>query len=132
MKLSEAMMLGSVTVKMEPHSIQTCALGAAGNAVGIPNGMDVLYRGAIYLNRLYHIMNEWPWLKKACVCGRGCLVAGNCVSTRFNDEVCEGKMTFEELVDYVRSIEPECGACNEFQCTCSKPEPTKAIEEVAA
>jgi hypothetical protein len=29
-------------------------------------------------------------------------------------------MTFEQLVDYVRSVEPSCGECNRFECTCVK------------
>lgn len=28
-------------------------------------------------------------------------------------------MTIEQLADWVRSVEPECRECNQFQCTCT-------------
>ena len=40
MKLSEAIMLGSSTCKMERGNWNTCALGAAANAIGIERTED--------------------------------------------------------------------------------------------
>jgi hypothetical protein len=33
-------------------------------------------------------------------------------------DVVKGSCTIEQLADYVRSIEPSCGECNQFTCTC--------------
>ena len=42
--------------------------------------------------------------------------------------VMKGKITFEQFVDHVRSIEPECGECNSFVCTCVKAEAVPEVE----
>ncbi len=119
MKLSEAMMLGSVTCKMVPGDWNSCGLGCAGNAVGIPQSERKKGAGRSRL-----ICDNWPWL-------RGYDGDGNFwnrrVWERFDFQVCEGKMTFEQLVDYVRSVEPECGECNQFKCVC---DPTEVSEKV--
>lgn len=105
MKLSEAMMLGSTLCVMKPRDFDTCALGCAASAIGIR-----LYHG--YIGRLSEICKAWPWLDFTNYDEE--------IFSRFDDLVCRDLMTFEQLVDYVRSVEPECGECNRFECSCSQ------------
>jgi hypothetical protein len=156
MKLSEAMMLGSTTCKMEAGNWDSCALGCAGNAVGIeqtkypvnsllPDGVTPPWK-AIY--------NQWPWLEQNredsspvnYVMPNGTfetrinylncefLPAATHIYNRFDSMVCKGLMTLEQLVDYVRSIEPECGDCNRFDCLCvqkmGNPQPVENLTTV--
>ena len=92
MKLSDAMMLGSVTCRMEPGNWNSCALGAAANAVGIPRvGREALIR------------EEWPWLTEEYT-PNWSLEAE--IAWRFDRVVCKGWMTLEQLIDWVRENEP--------------------------
>lgn len=121
MKLSEAMMLGSSTCKMVPADWNSCALGAAANAVGIPFAKDHTEESA----RIDAMIKYWPWLYD----DKGYTQEFHTIWATFDDRVCKGLMTYEQLVDYVKSIEPECGECNQFKCTCTN---TKDQEPVAA
>jgi hypothetical protein len=118
MRLSEAMMLGSTTCKMIPNDWNSCALGAAGNAVGIPQAnKKVLGQSQICPDgnlRIGKIGDAFPWLLDNYHAFMGVIYH------LFDRDVCEGKMTFEQLIDYVRSIEPECGECCKFECSCVK------------
>ena len=118
MKLSEAMMLGAATCRMEAGNWNSCAIGAAGNAMGVPQGK--LLRGN---DRCRGLSAAWPWLWRAKNEFAFCWES---VASRFDGAVCTGKMTLEELADYVRTIEPDCGECNRFECTC-----TPAVAEVS-
>lgn len=113
MKLSEAMMLGSTTVKMVRFDIRSCALGAAANAIGIP------FRSGIRGLRGLLIAEKWPWIKDRYTARNPWSTYGSHIAQEFNDRVCGGQISFEALVDHVRSIEPECGECNRFECTCA-------------
>lgn len=130
MKLSEAMMLGSTVMKMEPRNWNSCALGCAGTAIGIPQVEGDMYNAT---SRAQPIQKAWPWLKGTCekewIAGGFIAIAdiqAERIWLRFDNLVCNGEMTFEALVDYVRSIEPECGECNRFECTCA---PKEAVPE---
>lgn len=118
MRLSEAMMLGSTTCKMVPGDWNSCALGCAGNAVGIEEYATFQGRG-----REEVIAIKWPWIEARNDDGNRWMGE---IWYRFDHDVCDGNMTLEQLVDYVRSIEPECGTCNSFQCSCPK---TAAVTE---
>jgi len=121
MKLSEAMMLGSATCKMVPADWNSCALGAAANAVGIPCAKDHTEDS----KRIDAIIKHWPWLH----------IGGRynpefyTIWSKFDRLVCNGVMTYEQLVDYVKSVEPDCGECNKLECTCNTS--TKDQEPVA-
>lgn len=115
MKLSEAMMLGSVTCKMEPSNLSTCALGAAANAVGIPTFEDLPIPGL----RPAEIAKTWPWLLTARFAPQPpWRLWGAHIADLFNQQVCRENLTYEQLVDYVASVEPGCGECNERVCSC--------------
>lgn len=114
MKLSEAMMLGSVTCKMEPMDINSCAYGCALNALGVPEEETRLQGGEIVF-RYEKVRRIWPWTTDD---GFSMSRLGQSVYEKFDLEVCTGEMSLEQLVDYVRSIEPDCGECNRFECTC--------------
>lgn len=131
MKLSEAIMLGSTTCKMIPEDINSCALGVACNALGIPvherasvtmDPCTGLGRFASLVikpgfNRYHAVSRLWPWLNEF----PGLAAKpnyGQKITRLFDTDVCLGRMTLEQLADYVRSVEPECGECNQFMCTC--------------
>lgn len=100
MRLSTAMMLGASTCKMIPGDINSCALGAALNAVGAAR-VD----GIFDMSRVVESKRLWPWLTEICPC---CSFAyGSHIAITFNTKVCKGEMTFEQLVDWVRSVEPD-------------------------
>lgn len=99
MKLSEAIVLGSVLVEMKPGCWSTCALGGAARAVGIPPTPE-------------SVLDQWPWLEPYAEAALTQIV------TWFDDWVCEGEMTLDELADIVRRMEPSCGQCNVHDCPC--------------
>lgn len=112
MRLSEAIMLGSTTCKMVAGDWNSCALGCAGNAVGIEQG-DANYKMSDGRRRWHHIDDAWPWLSKEPILSWD-------IWLMFDNEVCEGKKTLEQLADFVRSIEPDCGECNLRKCVCEQ------------
>lgn len=121
MRLSEAMLLGSTTCKMVPGDWNSCALGCAGNAVGLAPGVKA--KGE---DRAKLIHAVWPWLADSPnLMSSGEEIVG-LIWQQFDYDVCGGTMTLEQLVDYVRSIEPDCGECNQFQCSCPQ---TAAVTE---
>jgi hypothetical protein len=122
MKLSTAMMLGAATCKMIPADWNSCAFGAAGNAVGVPRVVSD-YEGDTS-ERFPFLAKVWPWIRVDDdeAFPMQATVTASTIWQQFDNLVCTGEMTFEQLVDYVRSIEPECGRCNSFQCTCAKVE----------
>lgn len=99
MRLSEAMMLGdSLRLRHGGHWLAVhgaglcgCAIGGALLAEGFQLG-DRLVRG----DYPDEIRTYWPWLTKDQTMT---------ISRDFN-KVVAGEMTFEQMVDYVRSIEP--------------------------
>jgi hypothetical protein len=126
MRLSEAMMLGAATCKMEPGDIRSCAIGAGLNAEGDQS---------FAIGRYFAASRIWPWLGELkTLRGDRFLVPDMMgrITRRFDDEVCYGEMTLEQLVDYVRSIEPDCD-CNRFNCDCkaAAPETAELVEQHA-
>jgi hypothetical protein len=129
------MMLGSATCKLHRGDWNTCALGAAANAVGIVS------ENRYTPNRWLAIYAKWPWLaqfpKKPSYphsvkdhWGQYC-DWGKKIAHVFDYEVCTGQTTFERLVDWVKSVEPQCGECNRFECACEKTEAgTRGQEEI--
>ncbi len=144
MKLSEAIMLGAATVKMVPFDINSCALGAACNAVGMERHKycDIkiveLADGGLPtvslcpgFNRNVAVVERWPWLQgnvrlrlyvefATRLARRDAnLNNADAVTALFDGPVCRGEMTLEQLVDLVAAVEPECGECCRFDCACA-------------
>jgi len=126
MKLSEAMMLGAATCKMVPGDWNSCALGAAGNAVGIPQStIGILNIMDDLRDRAAWISDYWPWLESKNSFGDRWMTI---IYTRFDFSVCPGYETLEQLADYIRSIEPSCGECNRFACICCAKLPDRVVD----
>lgn len=113
MKLSEAMMLGdSLRIRDSAMFLRDggcgCAIGGALLATGCTFDFYKQFKSGKpkYIAPLMRLW--WPWVTDDLVWD---------ISGQFN-EVCMGRLTFEKLVDYVASIEPSCGDCNRFDCTC--------------
>ena len=115
MKLSEAMMLRDLLRKRDAgvtlnyHTSKErcgCAIGAGILAVGGVFGYE------------YHTL--FPWLDETFVDVTRKAAVGNywgAISRRFFD-VMRGEITYEQLCDWVKTVEPSCGDCNRFDCTC--------------
>lgn len=121
MRLSEAIMLGAATCKMEAGEISTCAYGVALRAVG--GDFEYPYSS---------IMDAWRWTEVwfKDSDGHNCRSLSDLARSvwrKFDNEVCDGKITLEQLADYVRSIEPDCD-CNRFNCDCKAKQ--EAVAEV--
>src|ERR1700757_2925755 len=100
MKLSDAMMLGLSITELKSHDIDCCALGSAANAMGIRKDSELDFWN-FEDSRRNLIAKMWPWLECAeLIYGNyGSRIAVTCNEQVYEDE----SMTFEELVDYVRS-----------------------------
>jgi hypothetical protein len=85
-----------------------CALGVAANAVGIPASEDGSVLGL--RDRRRSIPLEWPWLKESYDNTNYMMYISN--SFEFYG------LSIPSLVEFIRSVEPDCGECNNFQCTC--------------
>ena len=104
MKLSEAGVLGdclkindiNVTLSFEQARYCGCWLGGA----LLADGYKRSYGGAQAVNE------RWPWFT---------LAHWIAVS-----KLHQAGKSVEAIADYVRSIEPECGDCNEYKCICNK------------
>jgi hypothetical protein len=124
MKFSEAFMLGITTCKLLPRDVNSCAFGCALNAMGVPqvaNGK----RTVDTIPRYRELARLWPWLSTGAEIGMGIMrepvpsAVGESIYTKFDEEVCTGKMTLEELHDYIKSVEPECECCRS-RCDCAE------------
>jgi hypothetical protein len=109
MRLSEAILSGACTISMEQGDIDSCALGGAANAVGVPSCKEIGVSG-----RYKRILDVWPWLDARIDSGPTYMLE---ITLKFDTDVCTGNMTMEQLVNYVRSVEPACH-CNTFNCSC--------------
>jgi hypothetical protein len=106
MKFSEALVLGYSEIKHNPGvwlwqnkdgSCEGCAIGAALYAQGLRSA----YRPISGDSMIIPIMERlWPW-----TLGKGIDFIGK-ISKMFTD-VTQGKTTIEELVAWVKSVEPE-------------------------
>lgn len=112
MKLSDAIMMGSMLGRMESSDINTCALGVAATAVGIPLQKALVIPDVI--DRYRAIADRWPWLSS------NNSEKMNDIMELFDNNVSTGHMTLDQLVDHVRSIEPPCGECCSFDCCCER------------
>lgn len=136
MRLSEAIMLGSATCMRIAGDINSCAFGGALNAMGVPRAMHMSmepvpgYPGSYALaaaclpsvRERYRVATElWPWISGDSAGMDQMNYLGEAIYTRFDNQVCTGEITLEELADYVRSIEPDCN-CNRFNCNCKESE----------
>ena len=92
-----------------------CLLGGAILAEGLGVGIDD--------NRM-RAESRWPWLRDNSI-EPVWFVAGNghkyeYIVTIGFFRVCDGNLTFEQLIQWIRSVEPECAECCRFDCSCGQ------------
>lgn len=131
MKLSEAIILGdslrerrwsSFLFRRPDGTFCGCAIGGAALACG--------------QTEMYGYRKLFPWLLEKS--GRGGMKWADAIGTGDGGDhpdfslVVEGRYSIEQLADYVRSIEPDCGECNQFECSCPKAVPETLKETVCA
>lgn len=129
MKLSSAILLGD-TLRTRNGGV-FLEKDSAGSYCGCAIGGGLLAEG--WSQWCADLCNfPWPWLNaKEPYVTRETRNPYECEISRQFIGVCNGGQTLEQLVDYVRSVEPECGECNSFVCTCPKPEVVAETTEVA-
>jgi len=122
MRLSEDMMLGRSITDLRGCNIDRCAMGAALNARGVAKSTS----DHLASNRYTIAEILYPWicqaLPKSLRTGLGLPVTSyeGLIYTYFDLFVWDYKtMTYEELCDLVRIMEPDCD-CNQFGCTCNE------------
>ena len=117
MKLSSAIVLGIQTLDLSGSDFNCDILGVAANAVGIPRAV---WTKESIKARNESILDHWPWLAKQIpVEGKDYYQTRFVeLSGHFDGE--DG--TLGDLLNHVRSIEPECGECNDYDCTCARVE----------
>lgn len=128
MRLSEAILLGRVLVpRMRAGSLHSCALGMAARAVGI--------KVRETLDCYQEIEAKWPWLLNIASCPVVTCVqygysskATDVIWHFFDTHVIHEGASVEELVDYVRRIEPEPSE----QYTKPEPTPSQAMRNIVA
>ena len=109
MRLSDAIGLGRTIVKAKSHTVLTkdnsqgCAVGMALVAVGkkynCDNDWDV--------NPLYkQFDDEWPWTKNRITMDGDCIIFVVALFRQFDNKVMTGHWTLDQLIDWVRSVEP--------------------------
>lgn len=118
MRLSEAIILGSATCKLEPRNIDSCALGSALNAMGIP---PQAVPADVPVYRYLELRRLWPWLSEEGGLEAPLTSTAWKIFRLFDCDVCDGTMTLDQLADYVCSIEPDCDCCR-FECDCKEKE----------
>lgn len=112
MKLSQAILLGSTAVTLnpgiwyDPKRNCGCLLGGAMYAVG--------NRGHILASSIYA---EWPWVQETMP---GRHISYACEIGYFAGLVLAGEMTVDAVADWIRSVEP------------SDPEPSTPVDEMEA
>lgn len=155
MRLSDAILLGDVLRRRttllyladdsfmggNPGDFCGCALGGACLAIGERRG-----------NEFYR---HWPWTRERT--SNECDWAGYIQFWKSRDDkphgfgaapggfgvapddypggfvdVCDGIITIEQLAAWVRSVEPECGECNQFTCTCAHVAAPAEVEALVA
>jgi hypothetical protein len=99
MRLSEALLLGSTLGEtLKNDSYRSCLLGVACRAIGKENGGND------------EVKTRWPWTEEwkftHPVMGLTMLIPLRYVLTRMCDRVLDGTMSIDDVVAYVRSVEP--------------------------
>lgn len=126
MKCSEAIVLGDTLKHGEPliflRKVEEgwcgCALGGAQLALGVTE-IEGFYR-------------LWPWLRESPPGYSKALdyafhIGGGLGHANYMD-VSRGLYTLDELVEYVRSVEPQC-ACGRHGCDCVHEAAPEAVQE---
>lgn len=132
MKLSDAMVLGASAFGLQPGSWCNCALGVAYRAAKedkVPRSLVIEFEwpwlNASPSGELRAAVSQLPVVQPASLAAYGnerWALSSNlyAISYLFEVPVQDGRMTFEDLVSLIHRIEPECGACNQVQCTCQR------------
>lgn len=134
MRASVAINLGDTLKRRNPHHWLTdarddyercgCALG------GVPLALGMHHVSGWWEEYTYpQIVAEYPWMVEYSYSDHEYSNApfNEVISHKFS-EVCAGRATFESLVDWVRSIEPDCD-CNRYNCDCSAKDVLESPKE---
>jgi hypothetical protein len=112
MRLSDAMLAGSmIWTSHRMNNWNMCAIGTAANAVGI-----TAYRNGTVLGldtRAAGIRDHWPWLWEE-------FAGSDSTWIELISNLFEGGSEVENLVEFIRKVEPKCD-CNRFKCHCHDP-----------
>jgi hypothetical protein len=132
-KLSEAMAMGDSLRDRNPGL--WLEYQPTGRYCGCAIGGAILASGRT--GRLEH-HTLWPWLYNineedvelqlgGAPIGKYAGMYHVAIISRMFDMVCRGTKTFDEIVAYTRSVEPQCD-CHRFNCSCVKEAAPVAVE----
>ena len=125
MKLSDALMLAATAyAPVRESEWDSCALSVAALVAGVPGEIAVPLMGeTIYLHeRPQSIINYWPWL--------GSAEDDDSFLWQISDFFEDYGWSMTRLAEWTAKVEPTCGECNRFVCTCVKTEPQPAANEM--
>lgn len=125
MRLSEAILLGDTLRRrdawvflqlLSDGTYCGCAIGGALLAVGDTR------EASSESFEIEPYIQCWPWLAEMCPEGNSWVSKVGCNWAHGFAAVCAGRLTIEQLADWVRSVEPACGVCCRFGCSgCAEP-----------
>jgi hypothetical protein len=120
--MSEAMIEGDSRRTREAN--RYLARLSSGEIIGCAIGAAILAAGGDVEKNGSDSTEFFPWLATQIEPpkGRTAWTYELEISRRFIDLMLYQGPSYEELVEYVRSVEPECTDCCQFQCTCKKSE----------
>ena len=132
MYLSDAAVLGDSMRRRNPY-IYLEEDNIAGQHCGCLLGGAILAEGlgvSMGDNRM-RAESRWPWLRDNSIEPVWFIINnGNkyeYIVTIGFFQVCSGKLTFEQLIQWIRSVEPKCAECCRFDCSCGQLE--QAVHE---
>jgi hypothetical protein len=106
MRLSDAIATGRVLIKdLKPATLKGCVIGMA--CMGV--GTEALLK-AVQIESYYEIYHYWPWLRNATLSpvDDGVHDGMEVIYSIFDFHVMrKGDWTLDQLIDWVRSIEPD-------------------------
>lgn len=141
MHLSEAVLLGDLIrtrdagcyLRWPADEVGPCGCAIGGAVMAVRSGITRQDIAAGYDTNGYSLAEAiWPWLERRIACSDGHIRTYDTIISIQFYEVVEGKRTLESLADYIRSVEPSCGECCRFDCTCVQKmdEPTTTLQTV--
>ncbi len=110
MRLSEAIVLGSTQTKLDPHDWDCCLIGMGFHALA---GLEADIHCSPNNDHPLEAIVRWPWLENRMTAPvllgwpDGHIASACSIISSLAVRVGRRNITFEQAVDWIRSVEPE-------------------------